>query len=359
MGLLAESELRESSSVIASIDPAQIEAVANAILGAMRRRKKAIFFGNGGSAADAVHIAAEFSGRYLLERPAMNGISLSSLSSVTGIANDYGYERVFVRQLEACMEPGDAVIGISTSGTSKNVVLAMQRARELGGITIAFTGPGGVLKDMVDHPLVIPSKSTPRIQEGYFCAGHIICGLVEKGMYGRKAVFIDRDDTIARDVPYCSRPEDLHLLPGAGRSIKRLNDAGLLVVMITNQSGIGRGYFTEETLTGIHDKLKADLAGDGARIDAIYHCPHRPEEGCRCRKPGTELLERAVRDLGIDTSSSYFIGDKDHDMAAGTKAGCRCFRVDAERSFADIVDLVLGAEEGDRTGGAGEGRAGA
>ena len=341
MALLIENELRESASVISSIDPRQIEDVAAAILGAVRNKKKAIFFGNGGSAADAMHIAAEFSGRYLMERPAMNGMSLNSLSSITGIGNDYGYEKVFVRQLEACMEAGDAVIGISTSGTSKNVVLAMQRAKELGGVTIAFTGAGGVLKDMVDHPLVIPSKSTPRIQEAYFCAGHIICGLVEKGMYGRKAVFIDRDDTIAKDVPYCSRPEDLHLFPGVGKAVKRLNDAGYLVIMITNQSGISRGRFTEETLAKIHDKMLGDLAADGARLDAIYYCPHTPEDGCRCRKPGTELIERAVREHGIDLRSSYFIGDRDHDVEAGTTAGCKCIRVGPGTTFEDAVSMVL------------------
>jgi D-sedoheptulose 7-phosphate isomerase len=341
MSLLIENELSEGASVIGSIDPNRIESIATAMIEVLKKKRKVIFFGNGGSASDAQHLAAEFSGRYLLERPAMNGIALSSLSSITGIGNDYGYDRVFVRQLEACMESGDAVVGISTSGNSKNVLIAMERAKELGGLTIAFTGPSGALKDMVDLPLIIPSTNTPRIQEGYMCAGHIICGLVERGMFGRRAVFIDRDDTIARDVPYCSRPEDMHLFDGVGRSIKRLNDAGYLTIIITNQSGVARGFFTEQTLTMIHAKMKSDLALEGGRIDAIYHCPHHPDDHCACRKPGTAMIERAVREHGINLRESYVIGDADHDILMGTKVGCKEIKVGGAVSFNDAVDRIL------------------
>jgi D-sedoheptulose 7-phosphate isomerase len=214
MSLLIENELSESASVTSSIDPSQIEGIADAMIASLRHGGKVIFFGNGGSAADAMHLAAELSGRYLMDRPAMNGISLTSLSSVTSIGNDYGYDRVFVRQLEACARKGDVAIGLSTSGSSKNIVVALERAKELGLVTVSFTGAGGVIKDMVDLSLVIPSRSTPRIQEAYMCAGHIICGLVERGMFGQKAVFIDRDDTIVKDVPYCAKPEDLRILRG-------------------------------------------------------------------------------------------------------------------------------------------------
>lgn len=341
MSLLIENELAESAAVTASVDPRQVEAIVNAIIASLRKGGKVILFGNGGSAADAMHLAAEFSGRYLMERPALDGIALSSLSSITGIGNDYGYERVFVRQLEACMRPGDVVIGLSTSGTSKNVVIALQRAKELGAVTASFTGSGGVIKDMVDHPLVVPSKSTPRIQEAYLCAGHIICGLVERGMFGKKAVFVDRDDTIAKDVPYCSRPEDLHLFPGVGRSIKRLNDAGYLVVMVTNQSGVARGLFDEAMLARIHEKLLRDLEADGASLDAIYYCPHHPDDKCSCRKPATGMIERAVGDLGIDLSSSFVIGDGDHDVAMGVKAGCKAFKVGKGLDFNEVVNRIL------------------
>jgi D-sedoheptulose 7-phosphate isomerase len=344
MSLLIENELAESASVTSSIDPAQIEAIADAMIDSLRHGGKVILFGNGGSAADAMHLAAELSGRYLMERPAMNGISLTSLSSITGIGNDYGYDRVFVRQLEACAQKGDVAVGLSTSGTSKNIVLALERAKELGLVTVSFTGAGGVIKDLVDYPLVIPSKSTPRIQEAYLCAGHIICGLVEKGMFGRKAVFIDRDDTIVRDVPYCAKPEDLRLFPGVGDSIRMLNEAGYLTVLVANQSGIGRGYFDESMLTRIHEKLRRDLEADGARLDAIYHCPHLPDTGCGCRKPATGMLERAVRELSIDLRSSYVVGDSEMDVAMGCKAGCKTIQVTADQDFNRAVRKILSKE---------------
>src|SRR5437763_1025426 len=101
----------------------------------------------------------------------------------------------------------------------------------------------------------------------------------------RPAVFLDRDGTITRYIEYCRRPEDLRLLPGAGAAIRRLNDAERLVVVVTNQSAIGRGWLTLDQLSAIHEKLHRSLRRFGARIDAIYHCPHHPDDGCACRKP--------------------------------------------------------------------------
>jgi histidinol-phosphate phosphatase family protein len=138
-----------------------------------------------------------------------------------------------------------------------------------------------------------------------------------------KVVFFDRDGTIAKDVPYCSRPEQFELLPGAGKAIRGLNQAGFKVIIITNQSGIARGYFTEETLGKIHEKMRNDLAEYGAFIDAIYYCPHHPDDNCDCRKPKPGLILRAAAEHDIDLSKSFFIGDSDKDIEAGQAAGCR------------------------------------
>jgi histidinol-phosphate phosphatase family protein len=136
-------------------------------------------------------------------------------------------------------------------------------------------------------------------------------------------VFTDRDGTIARDVPYCSRPEDFEMFAGVPESIRRLNENGFKVVVITNQSGVARGYFTEETLGRIHGKMLDDLGRAGARIDGIYYCPHHPDEHCDCRKPATALFNRAARDLGIDLARSYMVGDTTQDIEAGRAIGCR------------------------------------
>ncbi len=138
-----------------------------------------------------------------------------------------------------------------------------------------------------------------------------------------RAVFLDRDGTLAKDVPYCARPDDFELLPGAGEGIGLLNGAGFKVIVITNQSGIARGHFDEEMLEKIHQKMKADLAKCGAHIDAVYYCPHHPDDGCECRKPRPGLLLQAARELSIDLASSYMIGDSAADIIAGATAGCR------------------------------------
>jgi histidinol-phosphate phosphatase family protein len=138
-----------------------------------------------------------------------------------------------------------------------------------------------------------------------------------------KAVFLDRDGTMTKDVPYCSRPEDLELLPTVGEGIRLLNDSGFRVIVITNQSGIARGYFTEETLWEIHQKMRNDLLRCGAKVDAIYHCPHLPDEGCECRKPKPGLVFRAARDYRVELGRAFFFGDQWHDIEAGHLAGCK------------------------------------
>jgi len=139
----------------------------------------------------------------------------------------------------------------------------------------------------------------------------------------RKAVFLDRDGTIARDVHYCRRPEDFELLPTVPKAIRLLNENGFKVIVVTNQSGITRGYFTEETLTQIHEKMKDELAKYGARVDAIYYCPHHPDDGCECRKPGTALFRKAAQEHNIDLRSSYVVGDMQMDIDAGKALGCK------------------------------------
>jgi len=143
----------------------------------------------------------------------------------------------------------------------------------------------------------------------------------------QKAIFIDRDGTIVEDVPYCNSPRRVRLLDGVGKAIKRLNDQRYLVILITNQSGVARGYFSEETLGKIHNKLKEELDCFGARLDDIFYCPHHPGQGCTCRKPATGLIDMAVEKYGIDIGRSYFIGDRFIDIQAANRAGCQAVLV--------------------------------
>lgn len=147
---------------------------------------------------------------------------------------------------------------------------------------------------------------------------------------GNEAVFVDRDNTISKDVPYCSRPEDFELLPMAADGIRLLNENGFRVVIITNQSGISRGYFTEETLERIHHRMVNELAEEKAYIDGIYYCPHHPDENCNCRKPKPALILQAAHDLNIDLQSSFVVGDSDMDIEMGKRVGCSTILVSTE-----------------------------
>lgn len=138
-----------------------------------------------------------------------------------------------------------------------------------------------------------------------------------------RAVFLDKDGTIARDVPYCHRVEDFKLLPTVPETIKLLNVSGFKVVIVTNQSGIARGYFIEETLNLIHRKMRDELTRHGTWVDAIYFCPHHPDDRCECRKPSPGLLLDAASELGIDLRLSYMVGDGQIDVKAGRSVGCK------------------------------------
>jgi len=165
-----------------------------------------------------------------------------------------------------------------------------------------------------------------------------------------RCVFIDRDGTIAKDVPYCPSPEQFELLSGAGEGIKQLNSAGFKVILVTNQSGIARGYFSEEMLGRIHEKMKNDLAVYGAHFDGLYYCPHHPDDNCDCRKPKPNLIIRAAREHDVDLSQSYLIGDSDKDIAAGKAAGCMTILISRPKTSVETkadytVDNFLAASK--------------
>jgi D-sedoheptulose 7-phosphate isomerase len=161
-----------------------IAHVAEVLVNAFRRGQKLLLFGNGGSAADAQHMAAEFVGRFVLERAALPASALSvNTSCVTAIGNDYGFDHVFARQIEAFGKPGDEAVGISTSGNSANVLLGLAKAREMGMTAVALAGAsGGTMKNAADYCICVPSEETPRIQECHTLIGHVIAELVERAM---------------------------------------------------------------------------------------------------------------------------------------------------------------------------------
>jgi D-glycero-D-manno-heptose 1,7-bisphosphate phosphatase len=161
----------------------------------------------------------------------------------------------------------------------------------------------------------------------------------------RRGVFLDRDGTLSEEVGYLDHVDRFRLYPWVGVSIRRLNDADLPVVLITNQSGVARGYFPESLIAQVHEQMQCELASAGARIDAFYYCPHHPDEGnapyrqkCACRKPEIGMLRQASQDLGIDLTSSYVVGDKYLDVETAFRA----------RAHGILVLSGYGKEEYDR-----------
>lgn len=180
--------IRETAGNLAALEESVslIEDIGTRLVGVIQAGGKVLFCGNGGSAADAQHLAAELEGRFLVDRPPLPAVALTvNTSSLTAIANDYGYDDVFVRQVRGLGTAKDALVGISTSGNSTNVINALVAARGMGMLTIGFSGQnGGKMEAECDLCLKVPSVSTPRIQEMHILAGHIVCHIIENAFTG-------------------------------------------------------------------------------------------------------------------------------------------------------------------------------
>lgn len=184
-----ENNLLEAGELLKGVlenQTGEIEKIAEAFIACLKKGKKIILFGNGGSAADAQHLAAELVGRFEKNRKALAALSLSTnTSNLTALANDFGFETVFSRQIEALGAQGDIALGISTSGESKNVIEGILKAKKMGLITVGFSGcSGGQLSKVCDLSFIVNSKRTCRIQEIHIAVGHVICGLVEDAIIG-------------------------------------------------------------------------------------------------------------------------------------------------------------------------------
>lgn len=153
---------------------------------------------------------------------------------------------------------------------------------------------------------------------------------------GSRAVFIDRDGTINKNTGYIDTPDRFEIYPGVAEGIKKLKKNGYKIIIITNQSGIARGFFTVEKLEKIHEKMKKILSDDDDIIDAIYYCPHHPDEKCDCRKPNTQLFEKAIKEHKIETGLSYMMGDRMLDVEAGSKVGLKTVLIPEKKEMVRI-----------------------
>ncbi len=242
----------------------------------------------------------------------------------------------------------------------------MLAAREKGLATIGYLGgEGGQLEALVDVPVGIGAPDTATIQAGHLVLTHTICGLVEEALFPHKAVFLDRDGTLIVNRHYGSDPDAIELLDGVPEGLRALREAGYKLILVSNQSGVARGYFDEAAIGRMHDKLQKMLDVHGAGLDGLEYCPHHPEGDvapyaveCACRKPAPGMIRRAARMHGLNLSASWMVGDIAADVEAGERAGTRTVLVGPEPSplppdfraagFGDVVGHILG--EGAGTG---------
>ncbi len=334
---------RKAQTMLAGFPHEAAERAAALIVACYEGGGKVLVCGNGGSAMEAQHLVSELVGKFECDRVGLPAFALhQNPASLTAIANDYGYDDAYAHQVEALGNEGDVLVAISTSGGSENAVRAVLAARDRGIATIGYLGGGGGagggrLGAVVDVPVVLAAPDTATVQAGHLVLTHTICGLVEEALFPNKAVFLDRDGTLIVDRNYGSDPDGVELLEGVAEGLRALRAAGYRLVLVTNQSGVARGYFDEGAVGRMHDRLQRVLDAEGAALDGLEYCPHHPEgvvaayaTYCTCRKPAPGMLRRAARKHGVNLSASWMVGDIEADVEAGRRAGARTILVGPE-----------------------------
>lgn len=321
----------------------EIEEVCNVCITALKNGRKIMFCGNGGSAADSQHLAAELVGRYKMNRPAINSIALTTDTSIlTAVGNDFGYDLIFERQVEGLGQKGDVLIGLSTSGNSRNVLLAMKKAQDMGITTIAMTGAGGgKMKETADITINVPSETTNHIQEMHIAIGHIICDQIEKEIAPKiKALFLDRDGTINEDYGFTYETEKLDFIDGIFELCQNAQKNDYKIFIITNQSGVDRGYYTLEQMHNFNNFMKDEFKKQGIEITDIYCCPYLEHPD---RKPLPGMFLKARDKYNIDMKNSIAVGDKERDIEAALNAGVTTtylFSTKAKESKGKIINKL-------------------
>ena len=298
-----------------------IEEVTNICVESLNNGNKIMFCGNGGSASDSQHLAAELVGRYKINRKAYNSVALTTDTSIlTAVGNDFGYDTIFERQVEGIGIKGDVLFGLSTSGNSKNVLLAFKKAKEKGITTVALTGETpSKMGEFADYLINVPSSVTNNIQEMHIAVGHSICELIEQKIEPKsKALFLDRDGVINVDKNYTYKIEDFEFIDGIIEICKKAQSDGYKIIIISNQSGVERGYFTIEQMNIFNNYIKEQFKLNGVEITDIYCCPLLNSND---RKPNSGMFEKAKAKYNIDMTKSFSIGDSQRDIIAAENAG--------------------------------------
>ncbi|MBC7235083.1 MAG: HAD-IIIA family hydrolase [Chloroflexi bacterium] len=345
---------RRVSTLLEALPWEVVDRVVEALHQARLCRAHVFVCGNGGSAATAAHMVNDLNkGANAPGVPRFRAVGLAdNVPLLMAWSNDRCYADALLEPLRNLARPGDMLVGFSCSGNSENVLRAVDYARRLGVFTVGLTGhPGGKLAALTDLSILVPGDCMEQVEDVHLLLEHAMIGAlreraqrdllpslllasgrgatpqrpsVPRDLPPRPAILIDRDGVLnANRADHVKSWEELCLLPGVLEALHELARLGLPIVVVTNQAAINRGMVDFEVVESIHLRLMDMVVAHGGRIDAVVWCPHRPDEGCACRKPATGMLTYAAQSLNLDLSRSYLVGDAESDIAAGGAVGCR------------------------------------
>jgi histidinol-phosphate phosphatase family protein len=347
---LVDTYLQQLELMIHQLSRQAVWDVVGVLFKAWREGRHVFILGNGGSASTAAHMANDLN-KYP-NYPGLRRFKAIALSDnvpvMTALANDFGYDCIFAEQLENFLEPGDVVIGISTSGNSANVLNAMRFANEHRAVCVGFTGPdGGKLVDLVEYCIHLPSPLIGQQEDGHLVLDHVIVHTLrqmiinEANSLSRTAIFVDRDGVISENRDdYVKTWEEFVFLPGVFEPLHNLAHKGIPVIVVSNQSAVGRGLVSQKMVDEINLRMAAEIKACGGAIEAIFTCPHRPEDDCDCRKPRPGLLLKAAQQCNVSLKNSFLIGDAVSDIDAAQAVGCQPILVQTGRGSEQALLLA-------------------
>jgi len=336
----AQGYLEKIADLSKEISSGQIELVLKILEDKLENKHTIFIAGNGGSASTASHMVGDLA--KTTGRP-FKAICLSdNITQLTATGNDISYDQVFSNRLENLGQEKDLLIVITGSGNSKNIIEVVKTAKKLKMHTMAFLGAdGGKVMVMVGSHILIPSFEYGPIEDFHMILVHLITAYFKKKKK-TKALFLDRDGVINKKPKkgeYIKSWEEFEFTPGIERLIRLANRKGYLVIVITNQRGIGLKKMTVKDFQLITSKMTNELKKKGAIVNGVCYCPHLISDNCSCRKPKPGLFFEAASYFNIDLENSIMIGDSKSDMIAGRRAGCGA--IYWNKYFAKLIrDLV-------------------
>jgi D-sedoheptulose 7-phosphate isomerase len=322
-----------------------VSEISNVIVKAYRQEKKVLLCGNGGSAADAQHIAAELSGKFFFDREPLFAEALHvNPSYLTAVANDYSFEDVFARLVRAQGSAGDVLVALSTSGNSRNVLNAIEEGHRKEMSVVGFTGktPNN-MEGLCDYLVAIPTPVTPRIQECHITLGHAICEMVESALFSTKraAVFLYRDwliDGGISDEGYVEEWAQFSAVPEILEAVGLLKNQEYLVVLITNHCCDSNTIISPRLIKSVHRRIMKIMRSRGTKVDGIYPCRDR---SLALPRIVTDFRRRGIE---IDLNASFMIGDPSCDEAVGRRKGLNTIKIGRETASGEAAqDRLLDA----------------